>query len=90
MLRTAFYRLGQTHALRKLALERQMSEGGYTSEEAAKLLPHAAPPEARSGLNEELEHKNITHGSDKLTTEIVKAHLREDPHYYEKIKAALK
>ncbi len=85
-----YYIAGRRCALEKFARKQQLSEGGYTSEEAAKLLPHTALVEARTGLNEELEHKDITHGSDKLTTEIVRAHLREDPHYYEKLKAALK
>lgn len=35
-----------------------------------------------NGLNFELEHKNITHGSFKLTAKIVIAHLKEFPDYY--------
>ena len=34
------------------------------------------------GLNMELEHRNITHGSHKITAKIVIAHLKEYPDYY--------
>jgi predicted phosphoribosyltransferase len=34
------------------------------------------------GLNAELEHHNITHGSHTITAKIVIAHLNEDPMYY--------
>lgn len=39
-----------------------------------------------NGLNVELEHKNITHGSQKTTAKIVIAHLLEYPDYYKYLK----
>jgi len=42
------------------------------------------------GLNEELEHKNITNGDPILTAKIVLAHLKEDPDYYTKLNVAMK
>lgn len=78
------YLLGRKHAYE------QMSVGGYTRQEARKLFgPRANLDEATAGLNDELEHRDITHGDDQKTKAIVDAHLREDPHYYEKIKRVL-
>jgi queuine/archaeosine tRNA-ribosyltransferase len=39
-----------------------------------------------NGLNIELEHSNITNGSQKLTAKIVIAHLNEFPDYYRYLK----
>ena len=38
-----------------------------------------------AGMNEELEHCDITGGDPLMTAKIVLAHLREDPRYYEKL-----
>lgn len=38
------------------------------------------------GMNEELEHRDITHGDPIETAKIVIAHLKEDKHYYSKLK----
>jgi hypothetical protein len=42
--------------------------------------------EIEIGMKEEMEHKDITNGDPILTRKIVDAHLREDPHYYSKLK----
>lgn len=34
------------------------------------------------GLNIELEHRDITHNNEDITSKIVIAHLKEDPFYY--------
>jgi len=91
-LQKAAFAAGQRAALRKLGMEDQMSEHGYTMDEAREMAsrgPREDLHEVQSGLNEELEHRNITHGNDALTKKIVDAHLSEDPHYYSKLKAAL-
>lgn len=81
--KTAYW-LGRKHAMQ------QMSVGGYTREEARKLYgPQADLDEVTEGLNDELEHRDLTKGNDQKTKSIVDAHLREDPHYYEKIKRVL-
>jgi hypothetical protein len=36
----------------------------------------------------EQEHKDITHGDEKMTRKIVMAHLNEDKYYYTKLKKA--
>ena len=78
------------YTLGKQAAYAQLSSGGYTRAEARKLFgPDANLDEATDGLNEELEHRDITKGNDAKTKAIVKAHLREDPNYYEKIKRVL-
>lgn len=46
--------------------------------------------EFEMGMKEEREHDDITDGDPELIEKIVRAHLKEDPHYYSKIKAALK
>lgn len=73
---------------RKVATE--LSAGGYTEDEARKLYrgQHRDIEEVTDGLNDELEHRDITHGRDDLTKKIVDAHLRDDPHYYEKLRRA--
>lgn len=38
------------------------------------------------GLNEELEHRDVTHGDLLLTGKIAKAHLDELPDYYSRLK----
>ena len=38
------------------------------------------------GMREEMEHRDITGGKLIPTAKIVMAHLREDPHYYSKLK----
>jgi HK97 family phage portal protein len=42
------------------------------------------------GLNEELEHSNITGGDPIKTAKIVLAHLEEDPKYYTKLENAMR
>lgn len=84
--------LGRRVALAKFALHEhpQLSVGGYTEDEARQLYHgHGNVSEETDGLNEELEHRNITHGNDALTKKIVDAHLHEDPHYYAKLERAL-
>lgn len=86
------YALGRRAALAKFALDEQLSEGGYTEDEAQQLFRETNPDELEQehrGLNEELEHRDITQGDDALTKKIVEAHLEEDPHYYTKLKRAL-
>lgn len=41
------------------------------------------------GMNEEREHCDITQGDALLSAKIALAHLREDPEYYTKLKAAM-
>lgn len=38
------------------------------------------------GVNEELEHRDVTHGDLLLTGKIAKAHLDELPDYYSRLK----
>lgn len=45
--------------------------------------------EFRQGLTEELEHRDVTHGRALSTGRIARAHLREDPRYYSKLKDML-
>ncbi len=40
----------------------------------------------RRGLEVELEHRNVTHGSYLLTGKIALAHLKEYPDYYTRLK----
>lgn len=42
------------------------------------------------GMNEELEHKNITGGDPIMTAKIVMAHLNEKPDYYTRLNEAMK
>ena len=42
------------------------------------------------GMNEELEHKNITGGDPIMTAKIVMAHLKETPDYYIRLNEAMK
>jgi hypothetical protein len=42
--------------------------------------------EFRMGLTEELEHRDVTHGRALSTGRIARAHLKEDPRYYSKLK----
>lgn len=91
-VRELAYAQGVADALAKLALDEQMSEGGYTQDEARRLFAGGRDEdldEAHEGLNEELEHRDITRGDDQLTKQIVEAHLEEDPAYYTKLKRAL-
>ncbi|MFH1486991.1 MAG: DUF5661 family protein [Chloroflexota bacterium] len=39
-------------------------------------------------MSHELEHCDLTHGDPIMTARIALAHLREDPDYYKKLKAA--
>ena len=39
-------------------------------------------------MEEEMEHADITDGDRVLTAKIVRAHLKEDPYYYSKLKEA--
>jgi hypothetical protein len=45
--------------------------------------------EFHAGMNEELEHWDITQGDPFETGAIVIAHLREDPNYYKKLDIAM-
>lgn len=86
------FRLGARKALRKLGMS-QLSEDGYTLDEAKKLYPSEKGPalkERKMGLNEELEHRNISHGDDSTTRKIVNAHMEENPHYYSLLREALR
>lgn len=50
-------------------------------------------PEIRAlqaGMNEELEHCDITGGDPIMTARIALAHLKEDPLYYEKLARAIR
>lgn len=42
------------------------------------------------GLNEELEHRDVTHGNLIQTGKIAHAHLRERKDYYSRLKRAMK
>ncbi len=42
--------------------------------------------EIKVGMREETEHKDVTDGDKEKTRKIVDAHLKEDPHYYSKLK----
>lgn len=44
--------------------------------------------EFRQGMKDEQEHKDVTGGDMLATAKIVLAHLKEDPKYYSKLKAA--
>lgn len=45
-------------------------------------------PSLLEGMNVELEHSDFTHGDPVLSARIALAHLKEDPEYYRKLKAA--
>jgi hypothetical protein len=45
--------------------------------------------EFRMGIEEELEHKGVTHGDLKMTARIALDHLNEDPNYYTKLKSVM-
>ena len=47
------------------------------------------PAEMEMGMKEEMEHKDITKGDPELTKKLVEAHLKEDPHYYTKLKSVI-
>lgn len=47
------------------------------------------PDEFYDGMKEEMEHKDITGGDLVETAKIVLAHLKEDRHYYTKLKNAM-
>jgi ferritin-like metal-binding protein YciE len=65
-----------------------------SSKEADKLIDKLGEDvdkkEFLMGMDEEMEHKDITGGDPVLTAKIVMAHLKEDPHYYTKLKEAFK
>ena len=44
--------------------------------------------ELMTGIKEELEHKDVTHGNLLMTAKIALAHLKEDSRYYTKLKKA--
>lgn len=46
------------------------------------------PEQLKKGQQTEQEHNDITHGNFAMVTKIAKAHLREDPNYYTKLKKA--
>jgi hypothetical protein len=71
-------------------------DSGFSKEEAIKIadklginLDKIPLSELLSGLKEELEHRDITDGDPIMTGKIAYAHLKEDPHYYSKLKAAM-
>jgi len=73
----------------------KMADGGFTSSEAsriAKLMDLDLAAEGISlqqwiaGLNEELEHKDVTQSAAVKTGKIALAHLKEDSQYYAKLK----
>lgn len=83
---------GIQDALSKLGLD-QMSSGGYSEKETRKLYPKAhgkGLEERHEGLNEELEHRDITKGNDARTKKIVDAHLEERPDYYSRLSRAMR
>jgi len=45
--------------------------------------------EFRKGMQEELEHKDVTGGMPLATGKIAHAHLKEDPKYYTKLKSVM-
>lgn len=45
--------------------------------------------ELQAGIQEELEHDDVTGGNKLLTAKIALAHLEEDPEYYTKLKSIL-
>jgi hypothetical protein len=86
------YALGAGEALRKLGLD-QKSKGGYSKKETRELYPEARGrglKERHEGLNEELEHRDITRGNDARTKKIVDAHLEERPDYYSRLSRAMR
>jgi len=86
------YALGAGEALRKLGLD-QKSKGGYSKKETRELYPKASGrslKERHDGLNEELEHRDITRGNDAHTKKIVDAHLEERPDYYSRLSRAMR
>lgn len=83
---------GIQDALSKLGLD-QKSKGGYSKKETRELYPEArghALEERHEGLNEELEHRDITRGNDARTKKIVDAHLEERPDYYSRLSRAMR
>jgi len=76
----------------------KMAEGGFSKEEAAKVAEalgldlsdeEFTLAEWTAGLNEELEHTDVTDGDSDTTGKITLAHLKEDPKYYTKLKGAM-
>ena len=66
-----------------------------TEEDADKMahrlrLRNVPMDEFRRGLNEELEHRDVTRGNALNTGRIAAAHLREDPKYYTKLERAMR
>lgn len=76
----------------------KMADNGFTREEAERVsslmsvdLDKLGIPESEwiMGLNEELEHKDVTEEAAIATGKIALAHLKEDPHYYSKLKQTM-
>ena len=92
-VKQASYAAGRHAALRKFALEGQLSEGGYSKEETQRLYPGVrgkALEERHEGLNEELEHRDVTRGQDEITKKIVDAHIGERADYYSRLSKAMR
>lgn len=43
-------------------------------------------PRLRAGMNVEIEHRDVTHGSATTTAKIAAAHLREHCDYYKRLR----
>lgn len=76
-------------------MKAQMSDNGFTSAEGSKLANQMGIDFGKekfglaafvSGLNVELEHKDVTHAKAVATAKIALAHLRERPDYYARLK----
>ena len=52
----------------------------------SKLTKKYGPKEVKTGLEVEKEHDDVTHGNPIMRAKIAKAHLKEEPHYYKKLK----
>lgn len=55
----------------------------------AEIVQQYDSAEVAIGMKEEREHNDITHGNPETIEKIVVAHLKEDPHYYTKLKQAM-
>jgi hypothetical protein len=76
-------------------IKAKMAEGGFTTEEASRVASlmdldldkqKFTLDEWTMGLNEELEHKDVTQAGAVMTGKITLAHLQENPQYYTKLK----
>lgn len=83
---------GSTHVKRHFRSKRKGEK--FTREESADVqkimkADNFDPDEFHTGMNEELEHWDLTQGDPFETAEIVIAHLKEKGDYYDRLEEAM-